>query len=130
VAADFRNLAPVVVLAALRRAGTRVCQPVDRFELDLPDEGYGPVVSLLGRLGAATLDSVASGGGYTRLAGHVPATGVADLTARLPDLTSGGLVLVTALHHHAPLTAGPPPSRRRTGFDPLDRTTWFRHVPR
>jgi len=130
VAADFRNLAPVVVLAALRRAGTRVCQPVARFELDLPDEGYGPVVSLLGRLGAATLDSVAAGGGYTRLAGHVPAAGVADLTARLPDLTSGGLVLVTALHHHAPLTAGPPPSRRRTGFDPLDRTTWFRHVPR
>ncbi len=130
VAADFRNLAPVVVLAALRRAGTRVCQPVDRFELDLPDEAYGAVVSLLGRLGAATLDSVAAGGGYTRLVGHVPAVAVTDLAARLPDLTSGEGVLVTALHHHAPVTAGPPPSRRRTGLDPLDRTTWFRHVPR
>jgi elongation factor G-like protein len=31
VAADFRNLAPVVVSAALRRAGTQVGQPVNRF---------------------------------------------------------------------------------------------------
>ena len=44
IAADFRNLAPVVVAAALRRAGTRVCRPVDRFELDLPEAAHGIVV--------------------------------------------------------------------------------------
>ncbi|MEJ7833410.1 MAG: translation factor GTPase family protein [Nocardioides sp.] len=129
VAADFRNLAPVVVMAALALAGTRVCQPVERFELELPDEAIGSVASLLGRLGAATLDTSAADG-YTQLVGHLPSAAVPDLTARLPDLTSGEGVLVTRLDHHAPVTAGPPPARRRSGVDPLDRTTWFRQVPR
>ena len=129
VAADFRNLAPVVVMAALAGAGTRVCQPIDRFELELPDDVFGPVAALLGRLGGRTLEITAAGG-YTRLVGHLPSASVPDLAARLPDLTSGEGVLVHRLDHHAPVTASAPPTRRRTGFDPRDRETWFRHVPR
>ena len=129
VAADFRNLAPVVVIAALARAGTRVCQPIDRFELEVPDETYSAVAAVLGRLGAATHDTVLAGG-YTRLTGYLPSAAVPDLAARLPDLSSGEGLLVTRLDHHAPVTADRPPTRRRSGFDPLDRRTWFRHVPR
>jgi ribosomal protection tetracycline resistance protein len=129
VAADFRHLAPVVVAAALAAAGTRVCQPVDRFELDLPDDAFPPVASLLGRLGAVPLET-SSGGGYTRLTGLLPSAAVPALTARLPDLTSGEGVLASRLDHYAPVTAGAPPTRRRTGPDPLDRTAWFRDVPR
>jgi len=128
VAADFRNLAPVVVMAALAQAGTRVCEPVDLFELELPDEAFGSVASLLGRLGAATLET-SSASGYSRVVGHLPAAAVPGLNSRLPELTSGEGVLVTRLDHHAPVT-GEPPYRRRTGHDPLDRATWFRHVPR
>ena len=54
VAADFRYLTPVVLFAALAEAGTRVCRPVDRFDLELPDDVFGPVTALLGRLGGAT----------------------------------------------------------------------------
>jgi ribosomal protection tetracycline resistance protein len=129
VAADFRSLAPVVVMAALAEAGTVVCQPIDRFELDLPDEAFGPVAALLGRLGGSTLQITAAGG-YTRLVGHLPSVSVPDLTARLPDLTSGEGGLVHRLDHHARVTSSAPPTRRRTGFDPRDRETWFRHVPR
>jgi len=129
VAADFRNLAPVVVMAALAEAGTRVCQPVDRFELELPDEAFGRVASLLGRLGAATHETSAASG-YTRLVGSLPSAAVPALTSQLPDLTGGEGVLMTRLDHHVPVTADRPPIRRRTGYDPLDRTTWFRHVPR
>ena len=129
VAADFRNLAPVVVMAALAEAGTRVCQPVDRFELELPDEAFGRVASLLGRLGAATHETSAASG-YTRLVGSLPSAAVPALTSQLPDLTGGEGILMTRLDHHVPVTADRPPSRRRTGYDPLDRTTWFRHVPR
>ncbi|MGH3308042.1 MAG: GTP-binding protein, partial [Nocardioides sp.] len=129
VAADFRNLAPVVVMAALAGAGTRVCQPIDRFELDLPDDAFGTVASLLGRLGASTLEITAAGG-YTRLVGHLPSASVPGLTARLPDLTSGEGALVHRLDHHARVTDETPPTRRRTGFDPRDRESWFQHVPR
>ena len=129
VAADFRNLAPVVVMAAVTQAGTRVCQPVDRFELELPDEAFRPVAPLLGRLGATTLQTYVANG-FTRLLGHLPSTAVPELSSRLPDLTSGEGVLVTQLDHHAPVHADSPPARRHTGLDPLDRTNWFRHVTR
>ncbi len=129
VAADFRCLTPVVFFAALAQAGTRVCRPVDRFDLELPDEAFGPVAALLGRLGATTLET-SSAGGYTRLVGHVPAAAVPDLASRLPDLTSGEGVLTTRLDHHAPVADARPPARRRTGPDPADREAWFRDVPR
>lgn len=128
VAADFRNLAPVVVMAALAKAGTRVCQPVDRFELEVPDETYNAAAGLLARLGAATHDTLLAGG-YTRFVGHLPSAAVPDLASRLPDLSSGEGVLITWLDHHAPVSSDPP-TRRRSGVNPLDRRTWFRHVPR
>ena len=129
VAADFRNLAPVVVMAALSKAGTRVCQPVDRFELEAPDETSNAVAALLGRLGAATHD-ISMAGGYTRFAGYLPSAAIPDLAARLPDLSRGEGVLVTWLDHYAPVNADPPLTRRRSGFNPLARTTWFRQAPR
>lgn len=129
VAGDFRHLAPVVLTAALGAARTRVCQPVDRFELDLPERVHGPVAALLGRLGAVVL-AAEGADGYHRLVGDLPTARVPDLAARLPDLTGGEAVLITRLDHHAPVTGGRPPSRPRRGPDPADREAWFRDVPR
>jgi ribosomal protection tetracycline resistance protein len=128
VAADFRHLAPVVVAAALAQAGTQVCQPVDRFELDLPEASRGPALNLLGRLGAALLD-VTAAGGYLRLAGHLPSAQVPGLAAALPDLTGGEGVLVTHTDHYEPISTDPP-VRRRRGPHPTDRQAWFRAFPR
>ena len=43
-ARDFRDLTPLVLLRALEAAGTQVCEPVHRFELELPDDTLGPVL--------------------------------------------------------------------------------------
>jgi ribosomal protection tetracycline resistance protein len=129
VAADFRHLAPVVLAAALRQAGTRVCQPIDRFELDLPDHAGGPVTAILGPLGAVVLDA-STAGGYARLVGDLPSARVQRLAAVLPDLTGGEGVLVTRFDHYAPVTGDRPPTIRRRGPDPGDRPAWFRAVPR
>ena len=129
VAGDFRHLAPVVLMAALREAGTSVCQPIDRFELELPAQANQPVAALLGRLGSVVLDVTASPG-YTTLAGHLPSARLPDLASRLPDLTGGEGVLITRFDHYAPATGTTPPSRRRRGPDPADRDEWFREMPR
>jgi ribosomal protection tetracycline resistance protein len=129
VAADFRNLAPVVLAAALSEAGTRVCQPIDRFEMDVPDEATGSVAALLGRLGGLVTDTSVTGG-YLHLVGTIPAAARADLTSRLPDLTSGEGAVAFRTDHYAPVRSGRPPSRRRRGADPRDREAWFRDVPR
>ncbi len=128
VGADFRHLAPVVVMSALATAGTHVCEPVDRFELELPDSSLNSVLAELGRLAAVTTH-VESLGSYARLNGTVPSSQVAEVSRRLPDLTGGAGVLVSGLDHYAPVR-GQQPVRRRVGPDPLDRLTWFREVPR
>jgi ribosomal protection tetracycline resistance protein len=101
VAGDFRHLAPVVLMAALREARTTVCQPIDQFELDLPEQAHGAVAALLGRLGAVVLDAVGALG-YTRLVGELPSARVPDLASRLPDLTGGEAVLTTRFDHYDP----------------------------
>jgi ribosomal protection tetracycline resistance protein len=118
-----------VVAEALRIAGTTVCQPMDRFELDLPEQSQNPVAALLGRLGAALADASIAGG-YTRLTGTLPTARVPELAAALPDLTGGEAILVTRFDHHAPVSGDRPPTFPRRPPDPRDRDAWFRAVPR
>ena len=116
-------------MAALRQARTTVCQPIYRFDLDLPAHAQGQVAALLGRLGAVVLEATGPLG-YSRLVGELPSARVPDLAARLPDLSGGEAVLITRFDHYAPATGEKPPSRRRRGPDPADRDEWFREVPR
>jgi ribosomal protection tetracycline resistance protein len=51
-AGDFRNLTPLVLMAALRAAGTTVFEPMHRFELELPTDVLGPAIPVLAKLGA------------------------------------------------------------------------------
>ncbi|MEU1968651.1 translation factor GTPase family protein [Micromonospora sediminicola] len=129
VAADFRNLAPVVVAAALRRAGTRVCQPVERFDVNLPQRAVETVMALLGRLGAVVHDTTLAGG-YLEVSGTLPSARVPQVVAALPDLTGGEAVLSTTFDHYAPVTAEESPTAPRRGPDPGDREAWFRAIPR
>ena len=130
VGADFRNLTPVVVMAALAEARTIVCQPVERIDLEVPDAAISGVSGLLGRLRGVVVESSCHAD-RTRLIATLPSARVPELARALPDLTGGEAVLVTQLDHHAPVAGHePPPSRRRRGTDPRDRATWFRDVPR
>jgi ribosomal protection tetracycline resistance protein len=129
VAADFRHLAAVVVTAALRRAGSRVCQPIERFEINLPPEAVDPVLALLGRLGAVVRDT-APAGGYLEVSGDLPSARIPQVVAALPDLTGGEAVLTTRFDHYAAVTGEEPPVLPRRGPDPGDREAWFRAVPR
>ncbi|RZU48709.1 ribosomal protection tetracycline resistance protein [Krasilnikovia cinnamomea] len=129
VAADFRNLAPVVVTAALREAGTRVCEPIERFDVNLAHHTVDAVMGLLGRLGAVVHDTSAAGG-YLEVSGALPSSRVPQVVAALPDLTGGEAVLTTHFDHYAPVTGEDPPVLPRRGPDPGDREGWFRAVPR
>ena len=128
VAADFRRLGPVVLMAAVRRARTQVCEPVDRFALEVPTASMDAVVSALGRLGGVPLTTDYTST-YSRIQGHIPATRLHALTSRLPDLTGGAGALTSELDHYRPVQ-GEPPQRPRVGPNPLDREVWFREMPR
>jgi ribosomal protection tetracycline resistance protein len=91
--ADFRGLTPRVLAAAVRRAGTVVCEPVHRFVIEVPDDAVGSVTSLVGRLGGVPFESGVAGGtagsGVAVVRGEIPAGAVAALQRDLPGLTRG-----------------------------------------
>ncbi|WP_405678646.1 TetM/TetW/TetO/TetS family tetracycline resistance ribosomal protection protein [Streptomyces sp. NBC_01511] len=122
--ADFRLLTPLVLMDALKRAGTIVCEPMNHFRLDVPSDTFGAVLPALARLRAAPRTPSAHGASYV-VEGEIPAAEVHALEQLLPTLTSGEGVLETAFAHHRPVQGGPPPTRSRTDHDPLNRKEYL-----
>ncbi|MDQ1740774.1 MAG: ribosomal protection tetracycline resistance protein, partial [Pseudonocardiales bacterium] len=126
-AGDFRNLTPLVLMAALRRAGTRVYEPVHTFSLEVPVGCFGAVAPVLGQLRAVPLAPSSQGRAYL-LTGMIPAARVHELQQRLPGLTGGEGVLETAFSQYEPAEGAP--SRPRMDANPLDREVYLLHVQR
>jgi ribosomal protection tetracycline resistance protein len=126
--ADYRKLLPLVLMAALRDAGTTVCEPIQRFELDGPADTLGPVLGLLGKLGAVPEKQEAGPDAYV-ISGLVPAARLKDLEPALPGLTRGEGVVESTFAGYRPV-AGPPPTRARWDDNPLDRAEYLLRVER
>ena len=98
-AGDFRNLTPLVLMCALRQAGTRVYEPVHRFHLEAPAGTAWSVLPALARLGAAP-DAPLTQGPLLIVAGDIPAAQVNELAQQLPALTHGEGVLDTTFGYY------------------------------
>ena len=101
---DFRQLTPVVLMAALRKAGTRVCEPVHRFRLELPAETLAATLAMLAEVRAVPYETTPQGASVV-LEGDVPAAQVYPLTRLLPGVTHGEGLVETSFHHYRPLSA-------------------------
>jgi ribosomal protection tetracycline resistance protein len=119
-AAHFRKLTPRVLRAALRQAGTVVCEPMVRVSLEIPAGTIRPVLAAVARLGG----SVGPAGpaatrsprddGQAILETLLPAARAQDLRRQLPGLTSGEGVAETSFGGYRPVT-GPSPGRAAHG---------------
>ena len=116
-AQDFRSLTRLVLAEALVRAGTVVCAPVHRFELEVPEDTLGSVLGELSRHQAVPLETTLRGRAAV-LVGEVPADAVHGVQQRIPHLTRGEGVFTSGLDHYAP-TTGAPPQRGRAQPDPF-----------
>ena len=125
-AGDFRHLTPLVLMNALRQAGTRVYEPVHRFRLEIPADTVGPVLPALTGLGAAVA-SPSVRGPSCLLEGEIPAALAADLERQLPGLTRGEGLLEYAFDHYRP-ARGPVPVRPRLDHNPLNREEYLRRL--
>ena len=127
-AGDFRNLTPLVLMDALKQAGTGVYEPVHRFHLEIPADAYGPVLPVLARLRAVPGAPVMRGS-LCLLDGEIPAAQVRALEEQLPGLTRGEGVLEAAFGHYKPVR-GDVPDRPRTDHNPLNREEYLLRVAR
>jgi ribosomal protection tetracycline resistance protein len=125
---DFRKLAPLVVMAALKRAGTVACEPVHHFRLECPADTLAVLLPVLARLRAAPGVS-ATNGPVVTLEGDIPVARVHALRQQIPPLTRGEGVLESSFDRYEPVR-GPAPTRPRTDDNPLDREGYIRRVTR
>jgi ribosomal protection tetracycline resistance protein len=125
---DFRKLTPLVVMEALKRSGTVVCEPVHHFRLETPADTLNVLLPVLARLHAVpgvtgTKDS------WSTLEGDIPVAKVHELRQQIPPLTRGEGVMESSFDRYEP-ARGSIPTRPRTDDNPLNREEYLRFVTR
>nr|WP_239080736.1 hypothetical protein [Actinoplanes brasiliensis] len=124
-AGDFRKLLPLVVMSALSRAGTVVCEPVHRFRLDGPVGTLSAVLAVFGRY----MESSLIDGPAFVVEGRVPVSRLRSLESAVAGLTHDEGVLEATFDSYRPVPP-PYPARERWDDNPLDRREYLLRVER
>jgi ribosomal protection tetracycline resistance protein len=125
---DFRKLTPMVLMHALDRAGTTVCEPFELLEIDIPEDTFSAVMGTLVLARATIRDTFP-----TETAHHIiceiPTAELRGVEQQLPGLTRGEGSWITSSAGYVPVT-GDPPVRDRIGANPLNRAHYLAEVGR
>ena len=127
-ARDLKRLTPLVLIQALERSGSTVCEPVFRVSAEVPTETIGAVLAALGRLGAGA-STPSARGELSVLETQLSASAVQELRRQLPGLTGGEGVVDSEFAGYQPVT-GDPPVRGRLTPDPRNLTEYLAQVGR
>ena len=122
-AADYRRLTQLVLMTALDRAGTWVCEPLSYLTLEVPASTAPGVVSTIGQLGGRVTGQF-SANGLSTIGAVLQVDRVRGLQYRLPGLSMGEGVLETRFGGYQPIGDNPP-RRPRSSPSPLDRDAWL-----
>src|SRR5262249_31946944 len=106
-AGDFRTLTPRLLERALRQAGTHVCEPVGRFELEVPTDLVSGVLGTLTE-GGGTPDDRAVRHATAHVPGVIRLGRVHGFGRRLPGQTRGEGVFLTEFAGHRRVEGTPP----------------------
>jgi ribosomal protection tetracycline resistance protein len=127
-AADFRRLTQLVLMQALARAGTWVCEPLADVALEMPSSTAPGVLGVVGRLGGRVTGQF-SANGFSHASVVLPVARVRTLQHQLPGLSMGEGILESRPGGYQPIGEDPP-TRARSGPSPLDRDAWLASLSR
>jgi ribosomal protection tetracycline resistance protein len=127
-ARDFRLLTPLVLMSALKKAGTHVCEPIHRFHLDGPVDSLQPALRVLAQLRAEPQATTISDSSFA-LEGEIAAARMHLLQQQVGAATRGEGVLELAFARYEPVS-GTIPTRPRSDFNPLNRGDYLLHLAR
>jgi ribosomal protection tetracycline resistance protein len=108
---DFRAVTHLAFRRALDDAGTVVCAPVSRFELEVPYEHLSTVLAAVVELDGKPAPSGDESGAIARVAGTLPTAEVGAFERRLPGYTSGRGTFWSEPAGYEPITTLPFPRR-------------------
>jgi ribosomal protection tetracycline resistance protein len=129
VAAHFRTLTPMLLMRALHEAGTRVYEPCNTLEIEVPGDVLGTVIGYLSTHEVDITKSEQLGPDYWLITGEVPARLVQEVTVALPGLSRGEGALFSYPGSDRPLR-GAPPTCTRTDGNPLNYEEYMRFLSR
>ena len=100
-AGHVRHTAELVVADAIRRAGTIVCEPVDRFRLETPADALSGTLGLLGRHRAIPGTPLIKEA-LAEITGTIPTAELDQVRRHLHSATHGEGLLESQLDHYVP----------------------------
>jgi ribosomal protection tetracycline resistance protein len=106
-AGEYRRLTAAAFGHAVRQAGTTVCAPVSRFELEIPIDSLTSVLAKLVAAGA-TPDPAEVGLNRCRVTGTMPTADVDEFEQRLPGMTAGRGVFFSEPAGYLPIQGATP----------------------
>ncbi|CAM3693424.1 translational GTPase TypA [Mesobacillus zeae] len=89
------------------------CEPVERVQIDVPEEHTGSVMESIGARKGEMLDMVNSGSGQVRLIFNVPARGLIGYTTEFLTLTRGYGIINHTFDSYQPMQPGQVGGRRQ-----------------
>lgn len=88
------------------------CEPVERVQVDVPDESVGAVIESLGQRKGDMVDMQADGNGQTRLIFNVPARGLIGYSTEFMSMTKGYGIINHTFDSYQPMQKGRVGERR------------------
>ncbi|ENB9402066.1 TPA: TetM/TetW/TetO/TetS family tetracycline resistance ribosomal protection protein [Bacillus paranthracis] len=127
-ASDFRNLTPLVLMDALKQAETYVYEPVNKFELTVPEHAISTAMYKLAAISATFAEPIFNNDSY-QLTGSLPVAKTENFKRMLHSFTEGEGIFTTKPAGFIKLT-GPFPIRKRVDYNPLNWKDYLLHVLR
>lgn len=127
-ASDFRNLTPLVLMDALKQAGTCVYEPVNEFELTVPEQAISTAMYKLAAIPATFSEPKLYNDSY-QLTGSLPVAKTEHFKRILHSFTEGDGIFTVNPTGYTKLKA-PFPTRKRVDYNPLNRKDYLLHVLR
>ncbi|HDR7798355.1 TPA: tetracycline resistance ribosomal protection protein [Bacillus tropicus] len=125
-ASDFRNLTPLVLMDALKQAETYVYEPVNEFELTVPEHAISTAMYKLAAIPATFAEPIFNNDSY-QLTGSLPVAKTENFKRMLHSFTEGEGIFTTRPAGFTKLTT-PFPTRKRVDYNPLNRKDYLLHV--
>ncbi|WP_416826986.1 translational GTPase TypA [Ectobacillus polymachus] len=89
------------------------CEPVERVQIDVPEENTGSIIESMGTRKGEMLDMVNNGNGQVRLTFMVPARGLIGYTTEFLTLTRGYGIINHTFDSYQPMQKGQVGGRRQ-----------------
>lgn len=124
--ADFRNVTPMVLMEAIDKAKTRLLEPINEFELRVPDYAISKAMFDLRIMGAEYESPIAVGDEYI-LTGTIPVETSKSYQIKIASYTEGKGIFITKFYGYKDTQFEERKICKRSIISPLNKKEYIMH---